>query len=362
MFWAAVRKDILLLRRDRGALAGLFALPILFIAVFGNVLSSDPAEARWPIAVWSAPGSALGARVVSALERSRGFAPEAAASPEEVRARVASGERRLGLILAADFDPVAGRPAELVIDEAAAPQVRAPIEGSLAALAGGAIAGAPADLVVLEARTPPGIRRPLAHTDGFQLAVPGNAVLFCFFLSVTVALSFVVERRTGTWRRLLSAPVHRSSLLVAKLVPYFLVGLVQMALFFAVGAWGFGMAVGGSVAALALLTIGVCAASVSLGLLLASFARTEKQVGGLGSLIVLTMGLVGGCMYPRLAMPELMQDVGRAVPHAWALDGYYEILIRDGAGILDILPQLAGLVGFTLLFAAIAIAKGRLSP
>jgi hypothetical protein len=61
-------------------------------------------------------------------------------------------------------------------------------------------------------------------------------------------------------------------------------------------------------------------------------------------------------------MPELMQDVGRAVPHAWALDGYYEILLRDGAGILDILPQLAGLVGFTLLFAAIAIAKGRLSP
>lgn len=347
-----------MLRRDRGALIGLFLLPILFIGVFGNVLSSDPSEAEWPIGVHGAATSSAAARATRALEESPSFRVVPAPSAEAVRRQVASGELAVGLVFTPDFDPLGGRPAELVIDEAAARELRGALEGAIAGTIGPALLGVPPGMRLVEARTPPGLGEPLAGIGGFQIAVPGNAVLFGFFLSITVALSFVLERRLGTWRRLLSAPVRRSGLLVAKLVPYFIVGLFQMALFFGVGAWGFGMEVAGSVVALALITAAVCACSVALGLLLASVARTEKQVGGLGSLFVLTMALIGGCMYPRLAMPELMRDVGLAVPHAWALDGYYAVLVREGTGVLDVMPQIGALVGFSALFVLLAFARG----
>lgn len=359
VFWAAVRKDIRLLRRDRGALAGLFVLPILFIAVFGSVLSVDPGRRVWTVAVAVSPESEPGRRAVAALRRAEQFEVEITPTADDVRGRVSSGEVKLGLIFAADFDPAADRPAELVVDEAALRELRPPLEGALSGIIGAALVGAPNQLKVIEARAPPGNRRPLDHVDGFQLAVPGNAVLFCFFLSVTVGLSFVIERRTGTWRRMLATPVRRSTLLIAKLVPYFLVGLAQMSLFFAVGHFGFGMGVGGSIIGLAALTAAVCVCAVSLGLLLASLATTERQVGGVGSLVVLTMGLVGGCMYPRLGMPELMQDLGLAFPHAWALDGYYTLLIRGGSGIADVLAELGALLGFAAVFAAIGLRRFR---
>ncbi len=71
------------------------------------------------------------------------------------------------------------------------------------------------------------------------------------------------------------------------------------------------------------------------------------------------MGLVGGCMIPRLIMPEFFRTVGNAVPQSWALDGYYALLIRTGTGFADVAPQLGALVGFAAVFCIIGIARFR---
>src|SRR5262249_38684387 len=112
----------------------------------------------------------------------------------------------------------------------------------------------------------------------FQLTVPGNAVLFGFFIALTCALGFAEERRSGTWRRLLAAPVPSWKLLATKLIPYVALGTVQVGLLFVIGAVGFGMQVAGSVPALAVLTVGVACCATSLGLLIASVSTTEKQI------------------------------------------------------------------------------------
>jgi hypothetical protein len=348
---AAIRKDVQLLLGDRGALISLFVLPIVFITVFGSMFGGGGGGAppRIPVAYRDDDGKAAAA--VRTIERSGLFRTERVA-PAEVRRQVADDEARAGLVFGDDFDPLAGRPAELVIDRAAPPQIRGPLEGALGGLiARGLIGGL--DLRFVEPTSPPGARAPLDHVSGFQVAVPGNAVLFGFFLALTVALSFVGERRTGTFRRLMAAPVGRPTLLVAKLVPYFLIGLVQMTLLFGVGAFVFGMKVAGSVAGLAVLTVAVVLAATTLGLFIASFAGTEKQVGGIGSICLLVMGLLGGGMIPRLSMPATMQAIGLATPHGWALDGYYDLLIREGTTVVDVAPQVAALVGFAALFAVL---------
>jgi ABC-2 type transport system permease protein len=212
---------------------------------------------------------------------------------------------------------------------------------------------------VLVASSPPGIDRPLAGATAFQLYVPGNAVLFGFFLALTVGISFIEERRTGTFRRLLAAPVRRTSLLMAKLVPFYLIGLVQMAFLFGLGAMAFGMRVGGSLVALVCLTAVVVFAAVALGLLIASFSGTERQVGAIGSVCLLVMGLLGGGMVPRPIMPQTMQTVGLFTPHAWALEGYYDILVREGTGIAEVLPEILVVAGFGLGFALVGALRFR---
>jgi ABC-2 type transport system permease protein len=353
---AAIRKDVWLLLRDRGALVSLFVLPIAFIVVFGFMFGGggDGGKPR-PIAIWHAPGDARGEAIARALAETPGFQPRPLASAEAVRAQVAGEDVIAGLVI----PPDRAQPVELAIDLGAPAQVRGPIQGALTGAVMRAVAPAPPGPPLVEARTPPGIAKPLREASSFQVTVPGNAVLFGFFIALTVAMAFTTERRTGTWRRLLAAPVPRWKALVATLVPYGLVGACQLAFLFGIGALAFGMQVAGSPVALAALSLAVVYCAVCLGLLMASIGGSERQLGGIGSVILLVMGMLGGCMFPRLLMPPFMQKLGLGVPHGWALDGYYAVLVRQDTTIADIAPQIAALLGFGTGFALLGILLFR---
>ena len=360
MLAGAIKKDLQLLSRDRGALITMFLLPLVFIAVFGSIFGGEGRGLRRKLAVWSAPGPRQAA-VVAALEQSKQFDLRPMADAGAVRKAVAADDVLGGLILDADFDPAGGHPAELAIDLGLPLQVRAPFEGLVQGVVTRAVfPPAPgADRPVVEARTPPGVRAELRDVNGFQVTVPGNAVLFGFFLALTVGLSFAEERKTGTWRRLLAAPVSRATILVAKLVPYMLVGLVQFTFLFGLAMIAFGMTIGGSPLALVALTVAVVVCATCLGLLFASFGSSERGLGSIGSVSLLVMGMIGGCMVPRLVMPPVMRAIGLAVPHSWALDGYFELLVRQGAGLVDVLPQIGALLGFAALFATVGVWRFR---
>lgn len=354
MIRATILKDVWLLVRDRGRLAMLFVMPVVFIVIFGSMFKGGGpggGEGR-PIAIWHAAGDARGEAIERALAATPGFKPDPRASADAVRAAVAGDDDIAGLIV-----PASG-PIELSIDLGKPLQVTGPIQGALTGTVMRALMPVPASLPPpIEAKSPPGVAKPITDVSGFQVTVPGNAVLFAFFISMTVAMSFANERTTGTWRRLLASPVPRWKALVGKLVPYFLVGCLQLALLFGLGAGVFGMRVGGSVVALVALSAAVVLCASMLGLFIASLGWTEKQIGSGVPVIVLVMGLLGGCMFPRLFMPPFMQKLGLAVPHGWALDGYYDVLIRSGTSLVDIAPQIGALCGFAALFGVLGIAR-----
>lgn len=361
MLSAAIRKDIQLLVRDRRALLMLFIMPVAFILVFGMFFSFGPDRGKpRPIAVWAEPGDTRGAAVIAALTASGSFAPERALSADDARHLVVAEDVVAAVIIPRDF--AAGvHPVELAIDEGMALQIRGPIQGALIGLVSRAMLGLPppsaAEPAIVVARTPPGIDRPMANISAFQVTVPGNATLFGFFIALSVAIGFADERRSGTWRRSLAAPVSRATILIAKLVPYSLIGLAQIAFLFGIGRLAFGMTIAGSVVALALLSIAVVACATALGLVFASLGKTEKQISAIGPPILLVMGMLGGGMMPRMAMPEVMQQIGLATPHAWALDGYYALLVRPGTTVVDVLPQIGAVFGFAVVFALIGLRR-----
>ncbi len=357
MIGASILKETWLLLRDRGRLISLFALPVAFMVVFGAMFKFGPDKGEpQPIAIWHAADDARGAAIEQALNATPGFVARPLPSADAVRHAVAHDELSAGLIVPPDFDPVHGKRIELSIDEAAPVQVRGPIEGALTGLVMRALSPVPPrDLpALLEPTTPPGLAHPLADISAFQVTVPGNAVLFGFFVSMAVAITFAHERHTGVWKRLLAAPVPRWEALVGKLVPYFLIALVQLGFLFGLGSL-FGMKVAGSLAALGLLSVALALCSVSFGLLVSSFGGTERQIGSTVPVVILVMGLLGGCMFPRLFMPAFMKQLGNAVPQSWALDGYYDVLVRQGTGILDVAPQLGALVAFALGFTLLGL-------
>lgn len=361
MIGAAVKKDLQLLLRDRGAVVTMFLLPVVFMAVFGSIFGGSGDDARRRLAIAADPSSPRAQAVAQALTAAGVF--ELVTMPDAAAARRAVVDDRVdaALILGADFDPAAGRPAELAIDLAGPAQLRQSVIGAVNAIVTRAVfpPTAGADAPVMVPTTPPGLRRELAGLSGFQVTVPGNAVLFGFFLALTVGMAFHEERKWGTWRRILAAPVGRASILVGKLVPYFLVGLVQFTFLFAIGVVGFGMRIGGSMLALGALTVAVVACATSLGLVFAAVGGSEKRMGSIGSVCLLVMGLLGGAMVPRAVMPPVMKALGLAVPHGWALDGYTTILVREGAGVADVLPQLGALAAFTVVFAVFGVARFR---
>lgn len=364
MFAASIVKEIQLLLRDRGALASMFLLPLAFIGFFGFMFGDESggdgesARERTVVVSYDEANDA-GFLAAEAVDQAEGFAVARRDTAAAVRAAVAAGDERVGLVFPDDFDPLGGKPAELVIDQASSLQFRGPIQGALTQIiAKSQLPQDPSlDLRVLEARTPPGMKQPVPNISGFQLAVPGNAVLFAFFIAITIGISFIEERDSGTWRRLLASPVRRPVLLFAKLVPFFVVACLQLAFLFGLGAAFFGMTVGGSLAGVVLISALTAYCAVALGLFIASFGGTPKAVGGFGSIVILIMGMLGGAMVPRIAMPEALQTAGLVVPHGWALDAYTDLLVREGTTVADV--ALPAVVLFAMGTALAGIGAAR---
>ena len=155
----------------------------------------------------------------------------------------------------------------------------------------------------------------------YQTLVPSYLVMFAFFLVLTVGWLFVAERRQGTMKRLIVAPLTKSEILLGKMAPCFLMSLFQGFFLLGAGRLIFDMSWGVAPWWLAAVVTATSFAAMGLAMSVASLARTESQVAIYG-LLVLCCGLSGCLMGDRGLMPDQMQMISRVTPHAWALDAY----------------------------------------
>jgi ABC-2 type transport system permease protein len=196
-------------------------------------------------------------------------------------------------------------------------------------------------------------RRPTATEQN----VPAYAIFGVFFIVLTLASSFLQEKKDGTFQRILAAPLYKTALLIGKLLPYYLVNLIQIGLMLSVGVVVFGMKLG-HLPALVIVSLALAAVANGLGLLVAALGKTEAQVNGLSVLLAITLSALGGMMVPTFIMPDLMKTLSLFTPHAWALAGYHDIIIR-GLGTREVLTEVAILMGFASLFFVMALWRFR---
>jgi ABC-2 type transport system permease protein len=195
----------------------------------------------------------------------------------------------------------------------------------------------------------------LAHTFA------GMAMQGVMFYGINAAMAILRDRRMGVWRRLRSSPITLGEILMGKGLSNALIGGFVLAGVLAFGAAAFGIRATGSMLGLLLVLVASACMVSAFGLLVASLGRTEEQSRGLSILAVLTMVMLGGGWFPSFMMPGWVQKLSLVVPVRWALDGFDGMLWR-GQGLTQALTPVAGLIVFTVIFAAIAAFRFKTMP
>ena len=197
------------------------------------------------------------------------------------------------------------------------------------------------------------------NTSNFVL--PGYLTMFVFFTAAMGAEALARERQTHTLERLMANGVRRESLIVGKFLAGALIGVVQVAVMWIVGALAFNVDLGASPVAVIVLSLLMVLASAAFAVLLASFVGNVRTASAAGVLTSLVLAPIGGSWWPLFITPAFMQSLARLTPHGWANDGLNRLMLF-GAQFADVLPSMAALLAFAAVFLALALWRFRLAP
>lgn len=366
-------KDLRLILKDRGALFTLLALPVVFIAILGvstgQLITTRSESKLVKIGVVDEDGGEMSEHVIRDLASIGGLKVEKVTNPDEAKLRLQDGRSSVVVILGKDFqnriddldlgdvlDSEHGKLAkglsaiDMQVESAVefvgvseivqyvvlsavlrvvAPEV-AKRNTFLRRMVDRMIENHEAEAKSAASSQPP---PPEPVKPGpsiiYQTLVPAFMVMFAFFLVNIMASSFINERKLGTLRRIQMSQITPVQLLWGKTLPFLFVSIAQSLLLFLSGKIMFGMSWGTYPLMLLPVILMTSLSATGLGLLLATVVRTESQVTSYSTFLVIVLAGISGCYMPRAWLPELMQNVSLATPHAWALIAYKELLTND---------------------------------
>jgi ABC-2 type transport system permease protein len=399
-------KDLQILFKDRGTLFQLFILPLLFIMVFSGALGAigKSAEVILPsLAVVDLDGGVAAQDLVSKLVADGSIviqpylATQAQSLVDENKVvgvlTISSGfttgvqqGRPVTLVLTTgtSADPQKVESIRLILASIAADmtlesQIVASLQqmGDMQAFSPESSQVFTTERILAQAHTQfaSAQTRPLinivqtipqqetsqeATPDLSQSAVPGFTVLFVFLAAQTTARSIYEEKKIGSFRRLAAAPLSKAELLIGKILPNFITGLVQIVVIFAFGSLGMRLLgltplpIEKAPLGMILIAVLLALCSSAFGIAIAAIARTENQISGLSTLLLWGMGLLGGSLVPLFVLERFLGPIPMIVPHYWANRALDDLLIR-GLGMSNVALDLGVLLGFSLLFFVIGL-------
>ncbi len=380
---AIARHDLKMTLSDRAAVMWMFLLPIVFIGFFGLVFGGGeqggPVDAPVRLTVVDRDGGFLARALVEDLRGQRldfvELTPDDAARAEnKVRTliipsgftdSVVAGEQTTVRL---EKEPDTSAEAALVAQSRILTSISriigrlvevAAVDGAVLDEAGYAATGGAADLVTVDSRF---AGQAMTAPSGFAQSIPGNTVLFVMLVALTYgAASITGERIRGLLRRLVTTPVSRAEIILGKIAGRVAVAVVQITVLILAAVVAnkvLGISIGDHTAAayVVLLVYALCVAP--LGVAVGGWFRDPNRAANIGVLMTMVMGALGGCMWPLEFASPTMQKVALLFPTGWAMKALHQV-ISFGRGLGDVVPELAVLAGFALLFTILAARSLR---
>ncbi|CUS05955.1 putative ABC transporter permease protein [Candidatus Promineifilum breve] len=396
---AIFRKDTILRFEGWSELLFFLILPIIFTFIIGGGLSSGgPGEDnREVVPVVDEDGGPAAADLVAALAASETIRPEAYGRAEAEELLDGNDVGAILIIPAGFSDGLtaagqAGDPAEIVVRSAPGNNIAIVVEQEVQRAAGAIarprlIAAGAAGAVAAVQPFPDDAARAAFQQDALAAAETalsdqparvefstlgggsgeysqqaqssaGQLITWVFIPLLGASGLFVMERSLGTLRRLMVTPTRKSTFLLGSIGGQYLFALLQMTLLVLFGLYVMGVPWGNAPLALAVVLAAFGLAGVALGTTLGTFVKTESQAGSLSIILGMTMGMLGGAMWPMELFPPALQQVVKVLPTTWAMSALTDLTMRGG-GMADILPEAAVLLGFAVVFFVIGVWRFR---
>jgi len=344
---AILRKEVRQLRRDRLTFGMVAGLPIIQMLLFGYAINTDVRNLR--TAVSDQAGTHLSRQFVAELAQTQVVdIVEFAASAERLEELLRQGSVSIGVRIPPDFD-------RRIVDESR-PAVHLLVDGSDPTILGVANQLRTMTVRFESMRVGPGAQPALEVRPYYnpERRTPVNIVpgLMGVILTMTMilftAVAIVRERERGNLELLINTPVSSAELMIGKVIPYILIGMIQMALILAVGRLLFDVPVRGSIVDLYLAAAAFIAANLALGLFISTAASTQFQAMQMTVFILLPSILLSGFMFPFDGMPRFAQWLGEALPNTHFIRLTRGIMLRE-ATLGELHRDLWFLVGFALV-------------
>lgn len=360
-FWAIVLKEFVQMRRDRVTFGMMVGIPLMQLMLFGFAINSDPKHLA--TGVLNADRGPFGRSIITAMQHSDYFAfdhevrTEADAQrllelgevqfivniPEGFSRQLMRGDRPVLLVEADATDPGATGNAlaalEAVVQSALARDLRGPLANLRAS-------PDPVELRVHRLYNPEVITQ--------YNIVPGlMGVVLTMTMVVITALAITRERERGTMENLLATPARPFEVMTGKILPYIVVGYVQLTLILVAAHFLFGVPMEGSLLLLYAVAFLFIGANLAVGITFSTVAANQLQAMQMAFFFFLPSILLSGFMFPFRGMPEWAQTLGSVLPLTHFLRVVRGILLK-GNGFTEILPH----VWPMLLFMAAALTIG----
>ncbi len=360
-FWAIVLKEFIQMRRDRGTFGMMVGIPLLQLLLFGFAINSDPKHL--PTAVLSADQGPFGRTLVAAMRQSDYFSLTREVNTEAEAARLIQlGEVQFVVNIPEDFSRrlIRGeRPAVLVEADATDPAATGPALTAVRTLADSVFdRDLTGPLARLRARPGPVNFQVHAHYNPENITqyniVPGlMGVVLTMTMVIITALAITRERERGTMENLLATPARPFEVMVGKIVPYIVVGYIQVTLILLAARFIFFVPMVGSLALLYVVALFFIAANLAVGITFSTLAKNQLQAVQMAVFFFLPSILLTGFMFPFRGMPEWAQWIGTCLPNTHFLRIVRGVLLK-GNGLFEIAPELWPI----LLFLTVAMAVG----
>ncbi|MGA1854646.1 ABC transporter permease [Azospirillum sp. 11R-A] len=363
---AVMVKEFIQMRRDRLTFAMMVGVPILQLILFGFAINSDPKAL--PTALLVADSSPFARTLVAAMENSRYFAiTRSAASEAEIDRLLAEGEVQFAVTIPPGFardlqrgtrpvllveadatDPAATSNALSALTAIARQALNPDLTGPLASLRTGLD---PVDLRVHRRYNPEGITQ--------YNVVPGlMGVVLTMTMVMMTALAVTRERERGTMENLLAMPVRPFEVMLGKIVPFVVVGYVQVLLIVVAARLLFDVPIVGSLGLLSAVLILFIAANLAVGFTFSTLARNQLQAMQMSFFFFLPSMLLSGFMFPFRGMPGWAQAVGEILPLTHFLRIVRGILLK-GNGLAEIAAEVLALALFLTVVTVVALKRYR---
>lgn len=365
-FWAIVVKEFIQMRRDRVTFGMMIGVPLIQLVLFGFAINADPKHL--PTVVLQADYGPQGRTLLQAIRNSNYFEfVREVATEQEAEEVLARGEAQFVINIPPNFsrDVLRGeRPAILVEADATDPAATSNAIGSLRVLMTTALKQ---DLrgpleYLLGSQDPIELRvharyNPEAITQ--YNIVPGlMGVVLTMTMVMITGLAITRERERGTMENLLSMPTRPFEVMIGKVLPYILVGYIQVILILLAAHLLFGVPVYGNLPMLFVSALVFIVANLAMGITFSTLAQNQLQAMQLSFFFFLPSLLLSGFMFPFRGMPQWAQSIGEMLPLTHFLRIVRGIMLK-GNGVEEVALQLWPIALFATVVLAVGVKRYR---